>query len=171
MIVLGLGSNMGDRENNLAGALRLLAEKYSVVVDRISSIYETAPFGMTDQPDFLNMVAVVKTELSPVKLLEACLEAERELGRIRVLKWGPRIIDVDLLSYNEVHLDTERLVLPHPGICERAFVLIPLREVAPDLVLQNGLMPEQIVRENFSGDVGVKLWKKVNWDPQALCFV
>ena len=171
MIFLGLGSNVGDRENNLVQALRLLTEKHGVRIERISSLYETVPFGVMNQPDFLNMVVIVNTDLLPLELLDACLSVEQDLGRVRLLRWGPRVIDIDVLLYNEVMMHTDRLILPHPGIIERSFVLIPLREVAPDLVLQNGLTPEQMVRMNFADGQGVKCWKTVSWDSQTSCFV
>jgi 2-amino-4-hydroxy-6-hydroxymethyldihydropteridine diphosphokinase len=171
MIILGLGSNLGDREHNLAQALRLLSEKYGVRIAQISSLYETAPFGVTDQPDFLNMTAIVNTELLPQELLDACLSAEQDMGRVRILKWGPRVIDIDVLIYNGVTMYTDHLILPHPGILERLFVLIPLREITPDLVLANGLTPTELIERDFSTGVDVKLWKTIHWNSQMLCFV
>lgn len=138
MIVLGLGSNMGDREDNLKRALQLLNQTYGIAIQKLSSIYETAPFGDTDQADFLNLTAAVSTDLAPERLLRACLAVEQSLGRIRTRRWGPRIIDIDMLLYNDIKINDPELFLPHPGIMDRAFVLIPLAEMAPDLVLPDG---------------------------------
>ena len=117
------------------------------------------------------MVVIVSTELPPMELLAACLSVEQDLGRVRISRWGPRVIDIDVLLYNEIIMHTDRLILPHPGIIERSFVLIPLLEVAPALVLQNGLTPEQLVRANFADGQGVRLWKTVSWDSQNSCLV
>ena len=170
MIVLGLGTNMGEREQNFVRALRLLQEQYRIKVQAVSSIYETAPFGVTDQSDFLNMTALVTTRLSPRTLLQACLQVEQEMGRVRTRHWGPRIIDIDILLYNEIKLTVPELTLPHPGILQRGFVIIPLRDVSPDLVFSNGCTVAEVA-EAFEKEAGdVRLWKKVRWDPDLLCF-
>jgi len=136
-VFLSLGSNLGDREANLLEALRRL-EQLGVHVVRRSSWYETEPVGYTDQPDFLNLVAEVRTRLGPHALLRAAQQVEAELGRVRAVRWGPRTVDVDLLLYGERVVNTPDLVLPHPRLRERAFVLVPLAELAPDLVLPDG---------------------------------
>lgn len=138
MICLGLGSNLGDREGNIAAAVARLAAWLGVTVERVSSLYETAPVGYTDQPDFLNAVVGVRTTLTPLELLAACLAVERELGRERKIRWGPRTIDIDVLFYDDVVLDTAELTLPHPRFHERCFVLVPLAEIAGDVPVYGG---------------------------------
>ncbi|MGQ9476075.1 MAG: 2-amino-4-hydroxy-6-hydroxymethyldihydropteridine diphosphokinase [Actinomycetota bacterium] len=130
-VYLGLGSNLGDRRENLLSALRKLDSIPGVKVLRVSSIYESEPWGLADQPDFLNLVALVATSLTPPEMLEACLEVERALGRVRGVRWGPRVIDVDILLYDDIVWECEDLVIPHPRMGERDFVLVPLRELDP----------------------------------------
>ncbi len=101
----------------------------------VSSLYETAPVGVTDQPNFLNAVAEVSTTLTPTELLETLLVLEKNRGRVRTLRWGPRVIDIDILAYGDVRMDTAALTLPHPRLEERAFALVPLAEIAPGLTL------------------------------------
>ena len=127
---LSLGSNEGDRMQWLQQALVLIAAECGVVTKR-SSIYETAPWGITDQPGFLNMVIAVRTGLSPHTLLQRILAIEIVLGRKREIKWGPRIIDIDILLYNYEIINTPELVVPHPFIHLRRFTLVPLAEIAP----------------------------------------
>jgi 2-amino-4-hydroxy-6-hydroxymethyldihydropteridine diphosphokinase len=134
---LGLGSNLGDRSQNLGRAVALLGSRDGVTVVRASSVYETDPVG-PPQPDYLNAVVEVDTTLPPRGLLHACLGVEDEMGRIRRERWGPRVIDVDLLLYDDDRVDEPDLVVPHPRMHERAFVLVPLAELAPDLVLPDG---------------------------------
>jgi 2-amino-4-hydroxy-6-hydroxymethyldihydropteridine diphosphokinase len=136
---LGLGSNLGDREEHLRAAVTALGE-HGVEVEAVSSLYETEPVGeILDQPDFLNAVARVRTELEPEPLLEVCKAIEVEAGRMfGGPRHGPRPIDVDLLLLGEVELDTERLRLPHRDLLERRFVLVPLLELDPELTLPDG---------------------------------
>lgn len=129
---LGLGSNLADRLENLQRAVDLLDEHEGLHLLRSSRVYETEPVGGPEQPDFLNAVIEVDTERSPRELLGACLEVEVAMGRIREERWGPRPIDVDLLTYGDLVLDEPDLVLPHPRMHERAFVLVPLTELCPD---------------------------------------
>ncbi len=136
-VFLSLGSNLGDRRANLEEALRRL-EAEGVRVVRRSSWYETDPVGYTDQPAFLNLVVEVRTHLDPHQLLACAQRVEASLGRVRGVRWGPRTVDVDLLLYGSRVLDAAGLTLPHPRLRERAFVLVPLCEVAPDLVLPDG---------------------------------
>jgi 2-amino-4-hydroxy-6-hydroxymethyldihydropteridine diphosphokinase len=138
VICLGLGSNVGDREANIRAAVAGLAAWPGIRVAQVSSLYETAPVGYTEQADFLNAVAGVATTLPPAELLAACLAVERSLGRERKLRWGPRTIDIDVLLYDDVALDTPALTLPHPRLHERCFVLVPLAEVAPDTPVRAG---------------------------------
>ncbi len=130
---LGLGSNLGDRRENLLVALRMLHSLPDVSVLRVSSVYESEPWGVTDQPRFLNLVALVSTERDPRGLLAACQEVERAMGRVRRRRWGPRVIDVDILLYDDVRRDEEDLVIPHPRMEERDFVMVPLRELKESL--------------------------------------
>lgn len=172
MILLGLGSNMGERDKNLQQALGLLEADGTVRIDKISSIYETAPFGVTDQADFSNMVVRISTELSPEELLQKCIEVEKRMGRIRDRHWGPRIIDMDLLVYDNVQTRSEMLILPHPGIEHRAFVLIPLQEVAVRLRLPDGRTVEEMIAGSTEiSEQVIRLWKKVDWDSSNKCFV
>lgn len=134
---LGLGSNLGDRLENLRSAVRLIASARGVTVRRSSRVYETEPVGPR-QPPFLNAVVEVRTDLDPRGLLEACRAVEDELGRVRAERWGPRTIDVDLLSFDELTLDEPDLVVPHPRMHERGFVLVPLLELDLDPMLPGG---------------------------------
>ena len=136
---LGLGSNLGDREQHLRAAVRLLLEN-GVEVDAVSSLYETEPVGeILDQPDFLNAAARIRTELEPEQLLDLCKAIELEQGRIfGGPRHGPRALDVDLLLLGDLKLDGERLSLPHPELTSRRFVLAPLLELDPELTLPNG---------------------------------
>ena len=131
---LSLGGNIGDVRNTIAEALRLLEAAGVRVVAR-SSDYRTRPWGKTDQPDFTNVSAVVETTLTPLLLLATCLDVERQLGRVRHERWGPRLIDIDLIACDDVHMETPELTLPHRHAHERGFVLIPLAEIAPDLLI------------------------------------
>ena len=130
---VGLGANLGDRERTLRRALELLAER--VEVTGVSSFRDTAPVGYADQPRFLNAAARVETELSARELLGVLLEVERELGRVRdrAPRFGPRVIDLDLLLHGDETLDEPGLTVPHPRLHERRFALEPLAELDPDL--------------------------------------
>ncbi|MDN7243837.1 2-amino-4-hydroxy-6-hydroxymethyldihydropteridine diphosphokinase [Planococcus sp. N028] len=145
---LSLGSNMGDRLDMLQQAVRLLMEHPAIEVAGISSLYETDPVGFTEQASFLNMAVHIKTTLTALELLDVCQSIEQRLDRKRIVRWGPRTIDLDILLYNEEHIETERLVVPHPRMQERSFVLIPLLELTPTL-------------EGFGkpDSQGVHLWK------------
>lgn len=129
---IALGSNLGDKEKNLRRALLLLTQQ-GVEVVRVSSFLSTEPYGVTDQPQFLNAVACVRTRLAPLALLDVLLATELAMGRVRLRHWGERNIDLDLLLYEDVVLDTPRLRLPHPDMQNRDFVLLPLAEIAPEL--------------------------------------
>ncbi|WP_304089244.1 2-amino-4-hydroxy-6-hydroxymethyldihydropteridine diphosphokinase [Phascolarctobacterium succinatutens] len=129
---IALGSNLGDKEKNLRRALLLLTQQ-GVEVVRVSSFLSTEPYGVTDQPQFLNAVACVRTSLTPLALLDVLLATELAMGRVRLRHWGERNIDLDLLLYEDVVLDLPRLHLPHPDMQNRDFVLLPLAEIAPEL--------------------------------------
>ena len=132
-VYLGLGSNLGDRRENLLAALRLLDGMEDVRVLEVSSAYETEPWGVPDQPDFLNLAALVSTTRDPYGMLAACGEVETRLGRVRAERWGPRVIDVDILLYDDLSMEEEDLTIPHPRMLERDFVMVPLRELRPDM--------------------------------------
>ena len=129
---IALGSNLGDKEKNLRRALLMLTQE-GVEVVRVSSFLSTEPYGVTDQPQFLNAVACVRTSLAPLALLDVLLATELAMGRVRLRHWGERNIDLDLLLYEDVVLDLPRLRLPHPDMQNRDFVLLPLAEIAPEL--------------------------------------
>jgi 2-amino-4-hydroxy-6-hydroxymethyldihydropteridine diphosphokinase len=129
---LALGTNLGDRLANLRDALRSLPPDVQPV--SVSRVYETPPWGFTDQPAFLNMVIQATTRLDPEALLQKLKGLELELGRQQTFRWGPRLIDLDILFYDDLVIDTPPLVIPHPRLHERGFVLVPLADVAPGLV-------------------------------------
>ncbi|MBE3588464.1 MAG: 2-amino-4-hydroxy-6-hydroxymethyldihydropteridine diphosphokinase [Thermoanaerobacteraceae bacterium] len=132
---IGLGSNMGGKKANLKAALELLGRVPGVRLLRVAPFYRTDPVGYTDQDWFVNTVAEVETTLSPRELLAACLDIENRLGRVRDIRWGPRVIDLDLLLYNGQVIDEPGLVVPHPRMHERAFVVVPLADLVPELVI------------------------------------
>ena len=127
---LSLGTNIGDREGFLQLAISGLNVEQEIRILKASSIYETKPVGLEEQADFLNMVLVVETSLTPSKLLQQCQEIEAIIGRERTVRWGPRTIDIDILLYDNEIIESENLIIPHPRMHERAFVLVPLVEVA-----------------------------------------
>ena len=133
---IGLGSNLGDRARHIADAVAAIAETGSLV--RVSSLYETAPMGGPKQGPYLNAVVVIDTEFSAQELLERCLAVERDQGRERRERWGPRTLDLDILLYGDQAIDEECLKVPHPRVAERRFVLEPLLEVWPDATLPDG---------------------------------
>lgn len=132
---LSLGANIGDPPAQLAEAIRRLDAHDHISVIAQSSVIRTRAWGKTDQPDFANMAASVETDLPPIDLLHVCLDIERDMGRVRHEVWGPRLIDIDLVAYDRVEMDTAKLTLPHRFAHERDFVLDPLREISPDTVI------------------------------------
>jgi 2-amino-4-hydroxy-6-hydroxymethyldihydropteridine diphosphokinase len=130
---LGLGSNLGDRQGNIDEAIRRLEATEGIAVTRRSSTLDTAPVGGPEQPRYLNAACEVETALSPHELLRAALRIERQMGRRRTVRWGPRIIDIDILLFGELIIEDADLVVPHPRLAERGFVLAPLAEIAPKL--------------------------------------
>ncbi|MDP2726216.1 MAG: 2-amino-4-hydroxy-6-hydroxymethyldihydropteridine diphosphokinase [Dehalococcoidia bacterium] len=128
-VLLGLGTNLGDREGNLLEALRRLGA--SVLFKAVSSLYETDPVGYLDQPTFVNAVCLGETSLSPEELLGLVKSIEAQMGRKPTFRDGPRLIDIDILSYGSQVIDTAELTIPHLRMAERAFVLVPLAEIAP----------------------------------------
>lgn len=132
---LGLGGNIGEPRDAMAAALRELDSHGEITVTAVSRLYRTPPWGKTDQPDFLNACAAVDTSLDARQLLDVCLNVERQLKRVRSQRWGPRTIDIDLLWHSAGPVADEGLTVPHPRMAERAFVLVPLAELAPELVI------------------------------------
>lgn len=148
---IALGSNLGNKVAQLEAAAAQLAALPETRLMAYSGIYRTPPWGKFDQDWFANAVIALDTRLSPLSLLEACLAIEATMGRERKERWGPRRIDLDLLSHGEARLATERLTLPHPAIAERAFVLVPLFEIAPDFVLAGRKIEALIAALDVSG--------------------
>ena len=130
-VYLALGSNMGDREDNLKNAIDYIANIENTFVKSISYIYETRHVGYENQNDFLNMAVYIETVHEPLALLNRTNEIEGQLKRVRDIHWGPRTIDIDILLYDELKVDYPQLIIPHPRMFERAFVLIPLKDIYP----------------------------------------
>ncbi len=129
---IGLGSNVGDSKALIRQAIAMLAQSMRVV--KVSSLYHTEPVGFREQEDFINAVAEVETDRTPDELLRICRTVEDRLGRVRSVRWGPRTIDLDILLYGDIAFNTPSLVVPHPRMAERKFVLAPLAEIAPGAV-------------------------------------
>ena len=148
-IAIALGSNLGNSQATLEAALKKLALTPGIKVKTRSSWYKTAPIGPS-QPDYTNGCAILEVERDPHKLLEILLDIEREFGRVRLQHWGPRTLDLDLLLFDDVILETPELQIPHPRMTQRAFVLVPLAEIAPDWI------------EPVSGEAIAQLVEKVD---------
>lgn len=159
---LSLGANIGDRSGYFKAAIRHLSESYPIAIVDFSSIYETVPVGYEEQDLFLNMVLKIKTNLSPFELLDACMETEKILGRKREIRWGPRTIDLDILLYSDENILTERLIIPHPRLHERAFVVIPLLEICPSLTLPASTQPLGELAQELPDRGGVRIWRQRN---------
>jgi 2-amino-4-hydroxy-6-hydroxymethyldihydropteridine diphosphokinase len=157
---IGMGTNLGDRESYLKDAIIELASNPSNKVVAVSSIYETDPWGYTDQGKFLNMAICLETQLTAQELLACCMQVEKNLGRKREIRWGPRTIDLDILLYNQENIVTENLIVPHPRIMERAFVAIPLVEIDKDITLPNMDKPVREVMDDIPEKEGVRIWKQ-----------
>jgi 2-amino-4-hydroxy-6-hydroxymethyldihydropteridine diphosphokinase len=145
---LGLGGNIGDVKANIQEALRLLQANNAVKLMKQSSYYETAPVGFEQQAWFLNIVIEIETELPPYELLELCNKVEYQLKRERLIRWGPRTIDIDILLYEGFESNDPKLIVPHPRMHERAFVIIPLYEIAPNLFIKNQGIREHAISLN-----------------------
>ena len=141
--LIGLGGNLGDPFKSIEQALEIINKNEDCRVEAVSSFWRTPPWGKTDQPDFINACAKVSTRLEPRALLELCLQTEQALKRVRNERWGPRSIDIDVLFFGDRNIDEEGLVIPHPRIAERAFVLVPLAEIAPDQILNGKTISER----------------------------
>ncbi|MEI1419801.1 MULTISPECIES: 2-amino-4-hydroxy-6-hydroxymethyldihydropteridine diphosphokinase [Bacillus] len=149
---IALGSNIGDKEAYLRQAVALLHQHDAVTVTKVSSIYETDPVGYEDQDEFLNMAVEIKTSLNPFELLELTQHIENELGRTREVRWGPRTADLDILLFNRENIETEQLIVPHPRMYERLFVLVPLAEICPQV--------EKEAKNAETDQEGVRVWKQ-----------
>lgn len=130
---IALGSNMGEGRKNLDLAIKMMNER-GVSVKKVSTYIETEPYGYTEQDNFVNAVCIAETKLSPRELLETLLKIELEIGRVRIFKWGPRIIDLDILFYEDLIINEEDLKVPHIEIQKRSFVLEPMNEISPDKI-------------------------------------
>lgn len=137
----------------MASALRLLDADPQTRVGEVTSLYRTPPWGKLDQPDFLNAAAEIHTHRDPRALLDLCLDTERALKRVREERWGPRIVDIDVLTYDDLAVHEAGLEVPHPRMLDRAFVLIPLAEIAPDLVVSGKTIAERAAAIDSSGIV------------------
>ena len=154
---LSLGANLGNREETLREAVRRIGAAESVELTAVSSVYETEPWGKLDQPRFLNLAVAVETTLSPEALLALAQKIEKELGRVRHERWGARTIDIDILCFEGVERNTPDLTLPHPYMTERAFVLVPLAEIAPTLTVKGKTVEAW---RQATEDQGIVLYKK-----------
>ncbi len=150
-VYLSLGGNLGDPAQSMGAALRMLDAGDGVSVVAVSSLYRTPPWGKTDQPDFLNAAAELSTALPPRALLDACLDAERRLKRVREERWGPRLIDIDILTFGDRTVHEAGLEVPHPRMTERAFVLAPLAEIAPGFVIAGKTVAERLAGIGAAG--------------------
>ena len=152
---IGFGSNIGDRLAHIRNAIHALSQTEGITLQRVSSVYKTAPIGYTAQAEFLNGVAAIQTHLPPLSLLHTLKNIETAIGRQHRIRWGPREIDLDILIYGDLCLQTEELVIPHPEMHRRRFVLVPLAELAPDLVHPIFQETVQVLLERLAGDKSV----------------
>jgi 2-amino-4-hydroxy-6-hydroxymethyldihydropteridine diphosphokinase len=149
-IGLGLGSNLGDSAAHLRRAVELLRQA-GVQFDALSSLYRSPPWGVLDQPEFVNACALARTTLEPLALLDLVQKIEKAMGRRKTRRWGPRLIDIDVLFYGDAAFRHPRLTLPHEAILQRAFVLAPLAEIAPDLVIGGQTVSEALAGVDSAG--------------------
>jgi len=159
---IALGSNIGNRYDNITSAIKLLTSHPDIKLVNYSSIYETDPVGYEDQDLFLNMVIEIQTVLSAMELLDFCLKTELDLGRKRKIRWGPRTIDLDILTFNQENIETEKLTVPHPRMVERAFVMAPLVEINPDHRIPGVEKPLNLLLNELPDKEGVRIWKRKN---------
>jgi 2-amino-4-hydroxy-6-hydroxymethyldihydropteridine diphosphokinase len=161
MILIGLGSNMGNREKNIKTAIYELHKHPEIFIDKMSSLYETKPVGVVDQPNFLNAVISINTVLQPHTLLKVCLDTEYQMGRVRYQRWGPRNIDIDILLYHDLVIRDEELHIPHPRLHVRSFVLVPLQEIAYNIPVYQDLTPAELL-EKVDDRNDVILYKRMD---------
>ncbi|MNJ23789.1 2-amino-4-hydroxy-6-hydroxymethyldihydropteridine diphosphokinase [Paenibacillus bouchesdurhonensis] len=167
---IALGANLGDREATLMEALNRLDAHPEIKVLRYSKLYETDPVGYLDQPCFVNMAAAVQTTLNPEALLTVMQHIELELGRERLIRFGPRTVDLDLLWVEGQNIDTPLLTLPHPRMMERAFVLVPLTDIVSEGESSGLYRRTQEALISMSGKEGVRYWKTCNWRSESGLF-
>lgn len=148
---LGLGGNIGDPASAMAHALQAIDARQDCRVAAVSRLYLTPPWGKTDQADFFNCCALIETELETEELLDLCLALEREMKRVRTERWGPRTLDIDLLTYGDRVQKTPTLELPHPRMTERAFVMLPLADLAPQMMINERQAQSWAGRLNSTG--------------------
>ncbi|GGE54179.1 2-amino-4-hydroxy-6-hydroxymethyldihydropteridine diphosphokinase [Pullulanibacillus camelliae] len=160
--ILALGSNIGNREGYLLQAIHSLEDHPDINILNVSSIYETDPYGPVEQEQFLNMVVEIETTLVPEALLEYTQSVEVGLNRERTIHWGPRTIDIDILFYGDIQMDTASLVIPHREIEKRLFVLVPLHELDADIIVPGKQQRVKDLLNEFQEIKGVRLWKRKN---------
>jgi len=163
---IGIGSNLGDRASNIRRAVEIMSENRKIDVISVSNLYETEPVGVKDQPDFLNCVVKIETELAPRELLKTLKGVEARIGRRPGPRWGPRRIDLDILFYGDLTLNEDDLVIPHPRAHERLFVLMPLFEIAPDLIHPSlGRSIRELIADlKCEKSQGIRLYGKLSWE-------
>lgn len=161
-VLIGLGSNIGERETYLHEAIMMLDHHPNIKVARCSSIYETEPYGPVEQAAFLNMVVEIDTSLTPEDLLKVTQTVEQTLKRERLIKWGPRTIDLDILVYADKMIETETLIVPHPEIKKRLFVLVPMNELDSSFKLPEDNLTIGQRLKAFGVVKGVQVWKRNN---------
>lgn len=163
---LGLGGNIGNPAAAMAQALDYIDEEKACRVEAVSRLYRTPPWGKTDQADFFNCCALVSTSLEPEPLLELCLDIEKRMKRVRNERWGPRTIDIDVLTYDDLTMHTPRIELPHPRMTQRGFVLLPLADIAPDMIVGKQAVAEWLVLADTAGivltDANPDWWKHIS---------
>ncbi|MRH44958.1 2-amino-4-hydroxy-6-hydroxymethyldihydropteridine diphosphokinase [Aquibacillus halophilus] len=157
---VALGSNIAPRDTFLSQAINALDEHLEIKLTFKSNIYETEPMGLKEQEKFLNLVVEVSTSLEPLELLSYCQQIEEKLGRKRELRWGPRTIDLDILLYNNENIKTEQLIVPHPRMHERSFVLIPLKDIDPMMIIPTVNKTVSVILDETKEEdkKGVILW-------------
>ena len=159
---LGLGGNIGDRRSFIEQALTRLGQRPGIRITSVSALYETEPWGKTDQPRFLNAAATILTTLAAPALLEACIAVERSLGRERGERWGPRTIDIDILLYGDARMEEPGLAIPHPRLTERVFVLAPLADVMPGAQIGGRRIADWLAQ---AGQAGLTMVEPPGWYP------
>ncbi|MBO1582664.1 2-amino-4-hydroxy-6-hydroxymethyldihydropteridine diphosphokinase [Bacillus sp. XF8] len=166
VVYVALGSNIGDRYAYLLQAIELLNKNPHIRVEDVSSVYETDPVGYTDQNRFLNLVIKISTNLLPQELLKVTQKVEIDLGRKREIRWGPRTVDLDILLYNQENIEAENLIVPHPRMFERAFVIVPLLEINQDI--KQNISRSQV--DEMKRREGVTVWKQKNGEDAFVLF-
>lgn len=158
-VFISLGSNIGNRFNFLKFGVNSLFTDVNITIKKCSSIYETTPIGFVDQSDFLNMVVELETSYTPIELLKVTKEIQLKAGRQFNVRWGPRTLDLDILLYNQENIEMDDLTVPHPRMYERGFVIIPLREISPNLYIQSVCKSVEQIFQELLDKEGVRLWK------------